>query len=107
VRRWYRALLQLRRERPELRALDKARVTTIVDEEAGGFAIIHAGTLAVAVSLRGQPVQLTLPDGPDGPDRKWRILHDAGDERFGHFAAARLDGNVISLPSLGAVIAIA
>ncbi|MDB4966324.1 MAG: malto-oligosyltrehalose trehalohydrolase [Myxococcales bacterium] len=101
VRRWYRALLQLRRERPELRALDKTRVTTVVDDERGGLVVIHAGTLAVALSLRGRPVELTLPDG------SWRILHDAGDERFGHFAAARLDGNVIHVPSFGAVVAIA
>ena len=97
VRRWVRALVTLRREHPEL--VDKARCSTVVDEEHGGFAMIHGGRIAVVVSLRGQPTRLRLPGGP------WRLALDAGD--FGGPTGAAVDAGTISLPPWGAVILLA
>lgn len=94
LRRWYRALLELRRER--LAAFDKARVATIVDEESGGFAMIHGGALAIAVSLRGRPTTLTLPRGD------WRVVLDAG--AFGGPTGAQLDGDKVRLPAWGGLV---
>ena len=50
---------RLRREHPEL--IDKSRCATVVDEEAGGFAMIHDERIAVAVSLRGGADAAALP----------------------------------------------
>jgi maltooligosyltrehalose trehalohydrolase len=97
VRRWYRALVTLRREHPEL--VDKARCATVVDEEHGGFAMIHGGRIAVAVSLRGAATRLKLPGGP------WRLALDAGD--FGGPTGVAVDAGTISLPPWAAAILIA
>jgi len=87
----------LRREHPEL--VDKRSCKTVVDEARGGFAMIHDGRIAVAVSLRGQATRLRLPGGP------WRLALDAGD--FGGPTGAAVDAGTISLPSWGAVILLA
>jgi maltooligosyltrehalose trehalohydrolase len=97
VRRWYRALVTLRREHPEL--VDKRICKTVVDEAHGGFAMIHDGRIAVAVSLRGQATRVRLPGGP------WRLVLDAGD--FGGPTGAAVDAGTISLPPWGAVILLA
>ncbi|HEX9105399.1 MAG TPA: DUF3459 domain-containing protein, partial [Polyangia bacterium] len=97
VRRWYRALITLRREHPEL--VDRARCVTAVDERGGGLAMIHGGRLAVAVSLRGLPVRLALPEG------RWRIALDAGE--LGGPTGAAVDAGTISLPPWGAVVMLA
>ena len=97
VRRWYRALVSLRREHPEL--VDKSRCATVADERVGALAMIHAGRLAVAVSLRGAAARLRLPRGG------WRIVLDAGE--FGGPTGAAVDGEVVSLPPWGAVILLA
>ncbi|HXU73855.1 MAG TPA: malto-oligosyltrehalose trehalohydrolase [Polyangia bacterium] len=97
VRRWYRALVSLRREHPEL--VDKSRCATVVDEPNGGFAMIHDGRLAVAVSLRGAATRLRLPGGP------WRLALDAGD--FGGPTGGAVDAGTISLPPWGALILLA
>ncbi len=99
VRRWYRALLTLRREHPEL--IDKARCATVVDEDAGGLAMIHGGRIAAAVALRGAPARLSLPPGRG----RWRVALDAAE--FGGAGGARLDGSVITLPPFGAVVLLA
>jgi maltooligosyltrehalose trehalohydrolase len=97
VRRWYRALITLRREHPEL--VDDAGCATVVDEEAGAIAMIHGGRIAVAASLRGAPARLELPRG------RWRLALDAAD--FAGPAGAAVDGRVVSLPAWGAVILLA
>jgi len=97
VRRWYRALVSLRREHPEL--VDKSRCGTVADERTGAFAMIHDGRLAVVTSLRGQPARLRLPRGG------WRVALDAGD--FGGPSGGAVDGEVVSLPAWGAVILLA
>lgn len=97
LRRWYRALITLRREHPEL--VDKSRCTTITDERVGALAMIHAGRIAVAVSLRGQAARLRLPRAG------WRLALDAG--AFGGPTGAAVDGDVVSLPPWGAVILLA
>jgi maltooligosyltrehalose trehalohydrolase len=97
VRRWYRALITLRREHPEL--VDKARAATVVDEEGGALALIHGERIAVVVSLRGKAVRLGLPKSG------WRIALDAGE--FGGPTGAAVDRNVVSLPAWGAVILLA
>ena len=104
VRRWYRALLALRRERAELAALDKARCDTVVDEEAGGFAILRRGDrgdTAVVASLRGRPLRLTLPAPGRG---RWRVRLDAGAPEFAGPIGARLDGAEALVPAWGAVV---
>jgi maltooligosyltrehalose trehalohydrolase len=97
VRRWYRALITLRREHPEL--VDKARAATVVDEDGGALALIHGERIAVVVSLRGKAVRLGLPKSG------WRIALDAGD--FGGPTGAAVDRNVVSLSAWGAVILLA
>jgi maltooligosyltrehalose trehalohydrolase len=96
VCRWYRALISLRREHPEL--VDKARCATVVDEEAGGLAMIHGEHIAVAVALRDRPARLTLP-------RRFRAALDAAD--FGGPNGARVDGSTITLPAYGALVLLA
>jgi maltooligosyltrehalose trehalohydrolase len=93
---WHRALIAVRREQPAI--VDKSRVVTVADEASGALAFAHGESLAVAVSLRGQPARLALPAG------RWRVALDAGDARFGGAAGARLDGNAIELPAWGAVV---
>ncbi len=97
LRRWYRALITLRREHPEL--VDKARCVTVVDEAAGAIAILHGARIAVAASLRGAVARLKLPHPG------WRIVLDAGD--FGGPTGAAVDAGTISLPPWGAVILLA
>ena len=97
LRRWYRALITLRREHPEL--VDKSRCTTVTDERVGALAMIHAGRIAVAVSLRGQAARLRLPRAG------WRLALDAG--ALGGPTGAAVDGEVVSLPPWGAVILLA
>ena len=97
VRRWYRALITLRREHPEL--VDKSRCATVVDEQAGALLRVHDDRIAVAVSLRGQPARLEL--GRSG----WRLALDAAD--FGGPTGAGVDGHTITLPPWGAVILLA
>jgi maltooligosyltrehalose trehalohydrolase len=96
LRAWYRALIALRREHPNI--VDKSRVVTVVDEAAHALAVAHGEALAFAVSLRGQPARLELPAGT------WRVALDAGDARFGGAAGARLDGRMIELPPWGALV---
>ena len=97
LRRWYRALITLRREHPEL--VDKARAVTVVDEQAGALALIAGERIAVALSLRGQATRLALPKSG------WRIALDAGE--FGGPTGAAVDRNIVTLPSWGAVILLA
>jgi maltooligosyltrehalose trehalohydrolase len=60
---WYRALLALRRERPELAdpRLDQVRVD---HDEAARWLVVHRGRLRVAASLSAEPVTLTLAAPP-------------------------------------------
>ena len=97
VRRWYRALITLRREHPEL--VDKARCATVFDEEAGAIAMIHGERIAVAVSLRDRPARLRLPHA------RWRVALDAGE--FAGPTGAAVDGDFVSLPPWGSVILLA
>ncbi|HEX4456766.1 MAG TPA: alpha-amylase family glycosyl hydrolase, partial [Polyangia bacterium] len=104
VRRWHQALLALRKQHPALRALDRTRCHTIVDEASGGLAFIRrsdAGDVAVAVSLRGHPTTLTLPAPSRG---RWQPRLDAGDARFAGATGARLDGMRVTLPAWGAIV---
>ena len=96
VRRWYRALITLRREHPEI--VDKASCATVLDELAGGLAMIHGDRIAVAVALRDRPVRLHLP-------RRFQPALDAAD--FGGPSGATVDGNEITLPPYGALILVA
>ena len=96
MRRNTRALITLRREHPEL--VDKASCATVIDEEAGGLAMIHGERIAVAVALRDRPARLTLP-------RRFKLALDAAD--FGGPTGAAVDGNTITLPPYGVVILLA
>jgi maltooligosyltrehalose trehalohydrolase len=97
LRRWYRALVTLRREHPEL--IDKSQCATVVDEDAGGLAMIHGEHIAVAVALRDRPARLELPRS------RWQLALDAGD--FGGAGGTRLDKSSVTLPPWGAVILLA
>ena len=97
LRRWYRALITLRREHPEL--VDKTRVVTVVDEAGGALALLHGERIGVAVSLRGRALRLQLPKSG------WRIALDAGD--FGGATGAAVNRNIVTLPAWGAVILLA
>jgi maltooligosyltrehalose trehalohydrolase len=101
IRRWYQLLLRLRRELPALRALDKARCQTVVDERNGGLALVRGGAVAAALSLRGRPTTLTLPHGGGGA---WRVIADAGDTAFAGPTGARLEGDSVTLPPWGALV---
>jgi maltooligosyltrehalose trehalohydrolase len=105
LRRFYRALLQLRRQRPELARLDRARLEVNVDEDAGGLVYARRGDAsdsAVAVSLRGRAVTMPLPPSPHGA---WRLALDAAD--FSGPARARPEGGVIHVAPWGAAVLLA
>ena len=99
IRAWYRALITLRREHPEI--IDKARCVTVVTEEPRALAMIHHGRIAVAVALGDRPARLSLPLG------RWRLVLDAGEGPFAGASGAHLDGSVVALPPWGAIIALA
>lgn len=99
LRRFYQALLMLRRERAELRALDRGRSSVLLDEAGGGMAICRRGDetqTVVAVSLQGRPARLPLPPG------EWQVALDAA--HFGGPAGARRDGAELWLPPFGALV---
>jgi maltooligosyltrehalose trehalohydrolase len=104
VRRFYRELLRLRRERPALRKLDKQRTRTGVDEEQGGLWVLREGdgeeTLLV-VSLRTRPVELRTPAPARG---RWTVLLDAGGAQFSGPEGAALAGDRVTLPPFGALV---
>jgi malto-oligosyltrehalose trehalohydrolase len=64
---WYRALLALRRSRPELAdpRLDQVRVE--FDEDAR-WLLVYRGTLRVAANLGDGAVDVPVASGPAGPD---------------------------------------
>jgi maltooligosyltrehalose trehalohydrolase len=104
LRRFYHALLALRRERPALRGLDHART----EAHADGDAVIlrrfsDDDEVLAAISLGAERACLELPAPRRG---RWSVLADAAD--FGGPAPSALQdhGRAISLelPPLGVVI---
>jgi maltooligosyltrehalose trehalohydrolase len=79
VRRWYRTLLALRRERPSLRALDKTRTDARGDDERNLVTIRRWSdrdeTLAL-ISLARKTAGVEAPAPRHG---RWRLLFDATD----------------------------
>jgi maltooligosyltrehalose trehalohydrolase len=104
LRRFYRALLRLRRQRPELVALDRARFTAFADEDQGSLVYLRRGEAsdtAVAVSLRGRAVVTSLPPSPHG---RWRIALDAGAPDFAGPGGTSSDGTTLRLGPWGAAV---
>jgi maltooligosyltrehalose trehalohydrolase len=108
VRRFHRALLELRRARPSLRALDHARVETHGDESGALFIRrwSDCDETLVAVNLGTHAASLTAPAPRFG---EWRVLADAGAREYGgvpgvavSFASARAPS--LALPPLAAVV---
>lgn len=56
---WYRALIRLRRERPELTDPDLSAVR-VVHDEAARWLVVHRGPYRVAVNLSGSAAGLPL-----------------------------------------------
>ncbi|MFI5289577.1 MAG: DUF3459 domain-containing protein, partial [Polyangia bacterium] len=108
VRRWYRALLQLRREHLALRALDKSRTDARADDAASALWVRRWREGAEAIfflSLSPEPARLF---GPAPRRGRWRIALDAGDAHFSGPSGARLidrDGAPeVELPGFGALV---
>jgi maltooligosyltrehalose trehalohydrolase len=80
--RWYRRLLRLRRERPELSDPDLSAVR-VAFEEAAGWLVVHRGPYRVAVNLG--TAEAALP------------LEAAGRELVAAFGAAALEGTAVRL----------
>ncbi|WP_432089867.1 malto-oligosyltrehalose trehalohydrolase [Streptomyces sp. NRRL F-5630] len=60
---WYRALIDLRRTRPDLQSPDLTAVKTAYDAEAGWFAV-RRGDVRLAVNLGAEPVDVPVEPGP-------------------------------------------
>jgi maltooligosyltrehalose trehalohydrolase len=104
LRRFYHALIELRRQRPELVHIDRARLESFVDEDKGGLVYTRRGDTsdtAVAVSLRGHALTLPLPPSPHGP---WRIALDAGAREYAGPGGTRRDNDALRLGPFGAVV---
>jgi maltooligosyltrehalose trehalohydrolase len=67
---WYRDLIALRRERPDLRdpRLDRVRVE---HDAAGRTVTVHRGRQVVVVNLGPEPCELALPAGDLGVVLAW------------------------------------
>ena len=106
VRRFVRALLALRRARPSLAHLDRARVEARPELAARALVVRrwrgHEETLT-AISVGREVASVSLPAPRSGA---WRIAIDAGDARYGGPVGAHLDPGRerLSLPPLGAVV---
>ncbi|WP_030242374.1 malto-oligosyltrehalose trehalohydrolase [Streptomyces sp. NRRL S-350] len=79
---WYRTLIRLRRERPELADPDLGAVR-VAYEEAAGWLVVHRGPYRVAVNL--------------GPDEAPVPLGAAGREVVAAFGPAEPDGTAVRL----------
>ncbi|MET8541699.1 malto-oligosyltrehalose trehalohydrolase [Kitasatospora sp. NPDC004799] len=79
---WYRRLIRLRRERPELSDPDLGAVRVTADE-AAGLLVVHRGPYRIAVNLG--PGEAALP------------LGGAGREVVAAFGAAALEGAAVRL----------
>nr|BFD90421.1 malto-oligosyltrehalose trehalohydrolase [Kitasatospora sp. Xyl93] len=79
---WYRTLIRLRRERPELSDPDLGAVRVTFDEAAGRL-VVHRGPYRIAVNL--------------GPDEAALPLGAAGREVVAAFGAAALEGTAVRL----------
>ncbi|MFD8707893.1 malto-oligosyltrehalose trehalohydrolase [Kitasatospora sp. NPDC059648] len=79
---WYRTLIRLRRERPELADPDLGAVRVAFDE-AAGWLVVHRGPYRVAVNL--------------GPDEAALPLAGAGREVVAAFGTAALEGAAVRL----------
>jgi maltooligosyltrehalose trehalohydrolase len=106
VRRFTRALLALRRARPSLAHLDRARVEARPDLAARVMILRRwrgREETLTAISVGREASTVALPAPRAGG---WRIALDAGDPRFGGPAGAHLDpaGERLALPPLGAVV---
>jgi len=108
VRRWYQSLLALRRQRQSLRALDKQRCLAVADDAQGALVVRRwhdEDETLLVVSLAARPTRITTP-APRS--RRWRVLLDAGDPRFGGPTGAQLrdlEGALeVMLPPHGALV---
>ncbi|WBP89420.1 malto-oligosyltrehalose trehalohydrolase [Kitasatospora cathayae] len=84
---WYRRLIALRRERPELADPDLGAVRVAFDE-AAGWLVVHRGPYRVAVNLG--PAEAALPLAAAGREA-------AGREVVAAFGAAALEGAAVRL----------
>jgi maltooligosyltrehalose trehalohydrolase len=84
---WYRALIALRRSRPELTDPCLDRVRAEFDEDAR-WLVVHRGALRIVASLAGEPVSITL--GSRGAE--------SCDLLLGSDQGIRLEPGVISMP---------
>jgi maltooligosyltrehalose trehalohydrolase len=108
VRRWYQALIALRRQRQSLRSLDKQRCHAQADDEAQTLRVRRwhdEDETLLVVNLSQEPQTLRTP-APRS--RRWRVILDAGDARFGGPTGAQLrdlQGALeITLPPLGVIV---
>lgn len=62
---WYRSLLRLRRERPELRGGRLEEVETVADDAAHTLVVGRAGVV-VAANLGGEPASVEVPGDLEG-----------------------------------------
>ena len=109
VRRWYQALLALRRQRQSLRALTRNRTDARADDAQRALWLRRyhdEDETLLIVSLSREPARVVAP-APRA--RRWQVLLDAGDERFGGPRGARVrdvDGALeVELPPFGVIIA--
>jgi maltooligosyltrehalose trehalohydrolase len=108
VRRFHQALLALRKSQQSLRALDKKRSDAVGDDAAGTLLVRRwsdEDETLVAVSLVKRPTQVIAP----APRyRRWRVVLDAGEARFGGPPGAEVrdvDGALeIKLPPYGVIV---
>jgi maltooligosyltrehalose trehalohydrolase len=108
IRRFYRALIALRRERPSLRALDKQRTLARADDAARTLVVRRwhdSDETLVLISLSPRATHLSAPAPRAGV---WRVLLDAGEERFAGPRDARVREEdralEVDLPPFGVVI---
>ncbi|HZS40529.1 MAG TPA: malto-oligosyltrehalose trehalohydrolase [Polyangia bacterium] len=107
VRRFYRALLALKRERASLRVLDRARVEARADDAAAllmmrrwsdGDETLVAANLGRAIARATAPAPRRQP---------WRLLLDGGAAEFGGARGVEISGGAapeLVLPPLGVAI---
>jgi len=94
---WYRSLIQLRADRPELRDGRLDRVVTRADEDCGTL-VVRRGGVVVAANLAAVPARVAVPGGTDG--LRIALASPGGGDQ------ARVRNGGMSMPSESVIILI-